>query len=450
MGLIRMSARDLKRIEVLSEVLVGRRTVAAAASVLEVSERQAYRLLARYQAEGGSGLAHKGRGRESNRSLNLGIRKHAVELVRTHYADFGPTLATEVLAERHGIRVGRETLRRWMTAEGIWLSRKQRKSFHQPRLRREHYGELIQIDGSEHRWFEDRGEPCTLLVFIDDATSRLMQLRFVRSESTDSYFQALRDYLQGHGCPLAFYSDKHSVFRVLRRDSKGGQGMTQFGRALAELNIEILCANSSQAKGRVERANRTLQDRLVKELRLAGISDIDAGNEFLPGFVARFNEKFAIPAAKPENLHRPLNAAPSRLNDILCHREQRYVGAQLSFHYDRKQVILERNEISESLAGKYVELYDYIDRPLEVRWNGVSLPYRVFSKDQRVSHAAIVENKRLGHALALVKAQQDLKHAPKVMTNSEKTGYRKRPRKLYDPEHRLNLQPAQKAVEMPV
>jgi hypothetical protein len=286
-----------------------------------------------------------------------------------------------------------------MTAEGIWLSRKQRKSFHQPRLRREHYGELIQIDGSEHRWFEDRGEPCTLLVFIDDATSRLMQLRFVRSESTDSYFQALRDYLQGHGCPLAFYSDKHSVFRVLRRDSKGGQGMTQFGRALAELNIEILCANSSQAKGRVERANRTLQDRLVKELRLAGISDIDAGNEFLPGFVARFNEKFAIPAAKPENLHRPLNAAPSRLNDILCHREQRYVGAQLSFHYDRKQVILERNEISESLAGKYVELYDYIDRPLEVRWNGVSLPYRVFSKDQRVSHAAIVENNRLGHAI---------------------------------------------------
>jgi hypothetical protein len=315
-----------------------------------------------------------------------------VELVRTHYADFGPTLATEFLAERHGIRVGRETLRRRMTAEGIWLSRKQRKSFHQPRLRREHYGELIQIDGSEHRWFEDRGEPCTLLVFIDDATSRLMQLRFVRSESTDSYFEALRDYLQGHGCPLAFYSDKHSVFRVLRRDSKGGQGMTQFGRALAELNIEILCANSSQAKGRVERANRTLQDRLVKELRLASISDIDAGNEFLPGFVVRFNERLAIHAAKPENLHRPLNVAASRLNDILCHREQRYVGQQLTFHYDRKQIILERNEISESLAGKYVELYDYIDRPLEVRSHGVSLPYRVFSKDQRVNHTAIVEN----------------------------------------------------------
>ncbi len=156
-----------------------------------------------------------------------------------------------------------------MVEDGLWLSRKQRRTFHQPRLRRESLGELVQIDGSQHRWFEDRAEPCTLLVFIDDATSRLMQLRFVPSESTSSYFEALQGYLESHGCPVAFYSDKHSVFRM-NRDAAGGQGMTQFGRALAELNIEILCANSSQAKGRVERANRTLQDRLVKELRLAG------------------------------------------------------------------------------------------------------------------------------------------------------------------------------------
>jgi transposase len=450
MGWISMSERDLKRIEVLSDVRSGRRTVAAAAAVLGVSERQAYRLLARYEEDGGSGLIHKARGRTSNRSRNEGVRKYAVELVRTKYADFGPTLATEVLLEKHDLRVGRETLRRWLIADGLWLSRQQRRTFHQPRLRRESYGELIQIDGSEHRWFEDRADPCTLLVFIDDATGKLMQLRFVPSESTDSYFEVLRGYLTTHGCPVAFYSDKHSVFRVLRHDAKGGQGMTQFGRALAELNIEILCANSSQAKGRVERANRTLQDRLVKELRLAGISEIDTANTFLPDFVERFNEKFAIPAAKPNDLHRPLNVAPSRLSDILCHREQRYVGQQLTFHYDRKQIILERNEISENLAGKYVEVYDYIDRPLEVRWNGVSLPYRVFSKDQRVNHTAIVENKRLGHALALVKAAQDLKYAPKVMTNSEKTRYRKRPRKVNGSEEMLNLQPMQNAVEMPV
>ena len=444
-----MSERDLKRVEVLNEVQSGRRTVAAAASVLGMSERQAYRLLARYQENGGFGLVHKARGHQSNRSHNPGVRKYAVELVKAHYADFGPTLATEALEQRHSIRVGRETLRRWMMADGVWLSRKQRKTFHQPRLRRESFGELVQIDGSEHRWFEDRAEPCTLLVFVDDATSKLMQLRFVPSESTESYFAALRGYLNDHGCPVAFYSDKHSVFRVVRQQTRGGQGMTQFGRALAELNIEILCANSSQAKGRVERANRTLQDRLVKELRLAGISGRDAGNGFLPGFMERYNERFAVPPTRTQDLHRPLRTTTTKLNDILCHREQRYVGAQLTFHYDRKQIILEQTEVSKGLAGQYVELFDYSDKPLEVRWRGNVLPYRVFSKDQRVSHTAIVENKRLGHALALVKAQQDHPLATKVMTNSEKTGYKKNSRAIYGPDF-VDKTRSRAAVEMTV
>jgi transposase len=447
MGWISMSERDLKRIEVLTDVRAGRRTVAAAAAVLAVSERQAYRLLARYECDGGSGLIHKARGRSSNRSKNEGIRKYAVELVRTKYADFGPTLATEVLLEKHDLRVGRETLRRWMMADGLWLSRTQRRTFHQPRLRRESYGELIQIDGSDHRWFEQRGDPCTLLVFIDDATSKLMQLRFVPSESTDSYFEALHGYLRDHGCPVAFYSDKHTVFRVNKSDAKGGSGMTQFGRALAELNVEILCANSSQAKGRVERANRTLQDRLVKELRLADICDMDAGNIFLPDFVERFNEKFALPPAKAENLHRRLNVQASRLADILCHREQRYLSQQLALAYDRRQIILERSELADKLAGQYVDVYDFADRPLEVRWKGHSLPYRVFSKDQRVSHTAIVENKRLAHALTVVKAQQDIKHQPKVRTNSEKLGYQKKGRQLYGPDYKAKIV-APSAVEM--
>jgi len=441
-----MSTRDLKRIEVLSEVLVGRHTVTEAASLLGLSERQMYRLLAKYQREGGSGIAHKARGRKSNRSYNPGIRKYAVELVQAHYSDFGPTLAAEVLAEKHGIQLGCETLRRWMMSEGMWLSRKQRKRFHQPRLRREKCGELVQIDGSDHRWFEDRGEPCTLLVFIDDATSRLMQLQFVLSESTESYFEAVRGYLVDHGAPVAFYSDNHTVFRV-NREAKGGPGMTQFGRALAELNIEILCANSSQAKGRVERVNRTLQDRLVKALRLAGISDIAAGNAFLPEFMKRFNERFSVAPANPNNLHRPLQITASRLSDILCHREQRYVGSQLTFHYDRKQIILDQTELSKGLAGRYVEVYDFSDRPLEVRWQGHVLPYRVFSKDQRVNPAAIVENKRLRHALSVVKAQQDRSLTVKVMTNSEKVGYKKQPRRVYGASFEAII-PAPAAVEM--
>src|ERR1700748_2170680 len=217
-----------------------------------------------------------------------------------------------------------------MIEAGLWLSRKQRRTFHQPRLRRESMGELIQIDGSEHRWFEHRAHPCTLLVFIDDATGRLMQLRFVASESTESYFAALRGYLETHGCPVAFYSDKHTVFRVAKPDAKGGQGITQFGRALSELNIEILCANSSQAKGRVERMNRTLQDRLVKELRLAGIATMNDGNAYLPGFIFRFNERFAASPASEVDLHRPLTLTPEQLSGILVWREQRYVTQQLA------------------------------------------------------------------------------------------------------------------------
>jgi hypothetical protein len=211
-----------------------------------------------------------------------------------------------------------------------------------------------------------------------------------------------------------------------------------------------MCANSSQAKGRVERANRTLQDRLVKELRLAGACDMESGNALLPVFLDRFNKRFAIPAASAENLHRKLNVPSSRLNDILCHREQRYVGAQLTFHYGRRQIILDRSELSEELAGKYVEVYDFSDRPLEVRWKGHSLPYRVFDKEQRVNQSAIVENKRLGHALAIVKAQQDITRTAKVMTNSQKGGYKKRGRKVYGPDYYEELLSAQAAVEMPV
>jgi transposase len=248
MGLIAMSERDLQRIEVLSKVIDGRMTMVSAAHVLDLSERQVRRLLERIRTGGAASIRHKAIGRPSNKRISDGVRDYAVTLVGERYEDFGPTLAAEKLAEHNGLRVSRETLRRWMVDAGLWLSRKQRRTFHQPRLRREAYGELVQIDGSEHRWFEDRGPPCSLLVFVDDATGRLMQLRFVRSESAFAYFEALALYLRHHGAPVAFYSDKHSVFRVAKKDARGGQGMTQFGRALCELNIEILCATPVRPK----------------------------------------------------------------------------------------------------------------------------------------------------------------------------------------------------------
>lgn len=429
MGLIAMSERDLQRIEILSKVVAGRMTLVSAAHVLDLSERQVRRLLERIRTGGAASMRHKAIGRPSNNRISDGVRDYAMTLVRERYADFGPTLATEKLTERDGLCVSRETVRGWMSEAGLWLSRKQRRTFHQPRLRREAYGELVQIDGSEHRWFEDRGPPCSLLVFVDDATGRLMQLRFVRSESAFTYFEALELYLNRHGAPIAFYSDKHSVFRVAKKDARGGQGMTQFGRALCELNIEILCANSSQAKGRVERMNRTLQDRLVKELRLAGITTMEAGNAFLPGFIDDYNARFAVTPARSEDLHRPLNLAPDRLSEILCKREQRYVGSQLTFSFERQRIMLEESDVTRGLVGRYVETYAYADGRLDVRWKGHCLPYQVFDKDQRVTHAAITENKRLGDILAYIKERQDQQEKPVVKSNSDKNGYKPRGRK---------------------
>jgi transposase len=413
--LVTLSQKELHRLEAIQKIRHRRLSVVKAAELLHISRSQVHRLLQAYDQDGAGGLASKKRGQPSNRCHDEDFRNTALDLVRDRYRDFGPTLAREKLLEWHQIAVSSETLRKWMAEAGIWLSRKQRRTFHQPRLRRESYGELVQIDGSDHRWFEERGDPCTLLVFIDDATSKLQQLRFVKSESTFSYLETLELYLKAHGCPVAFYSDKHTVFRVAKKDAKAGRGMTQFGRALSELNIEMLCANSSQAKGRVERVNRTLQGRLVKELRLAGISDIEAANAFLPIFMADFNEGFAKVPARPDNMHRALNVAPDRLRDVRCKREQRYVGQQLSFSYERRQIMLEKNELSCGLVGKYVDIYEFADGRLDVRWRACSLPYTVFDKEQRVTHTAVTENKRLGEVLTWIKAQQDeVRPPPKI------------------------------------
>jgi len=424
MGWVMMSERELNRVEILAQIDDGRLTVDNAANLLDLTRRQVFRLLKRYRQDGASAIRHKARGKPPNNQIHNAKRDYALSLVKENYRDFGPTLAAEMLAEHHGLKVSRETLRKWMNEDGIWLSRKQRRTFHQPRLRRECYGELIQIDGSDHHWFEDRGPACTLLVFIDDATSTLMHLEFVTSESTFSYFGALEAYLHAHGRPVAFYSDKHSVFRVSNEAAKSGHGMTQFGRALNELNIEILCANSSQAKGRVERANRTLQDRLVKELRLAGISDMTAANAFLPAFIERYNAKFAKTPRRPDNLHRPLNTEPDRLVDMLCWRDERYVSQQLAFSYDRQRIILAENEITRGLPGKYVDSYEYPDGRLEFRWKGISLPYSVFDKDQRVTHAAITENKHLSAVLEHIKAEQDKAPPKKRRAGKQRSRYK--------------------------
>src|ERR1700730_632290 len=401
-----MSDGELSRLEVLRDMDQRRLTSEAAAQLLGLERRQVFRLLKAYRSEGAAGLISKRRGRPSSRRKPAELRDKALATIREQYWDFGPTLAAEKLRAGHGIALGRETLRLWMIAAGIWADRKQRrKHVHQPRHRRECIGELVQVDGCEHWWFEDRGPQCTLLVFIDDATSRLMQLQFVESESTFAYFHAARAYLEAWGKPVAFYSDKHGVFRVNHPGALGGDGMTQFGRALHALNIDIICANSSPAKGRVERAHKTLQDRLVKELRLAGAASLAQGNALLPGFIADYNVRFAKLPANSKDLHRPLRDGDD-LEDAFAWKEERTLSQALTLQYDKVLFIVEPSEQAKTAIGKRVTVVDYPDGRLSIRYRGVELAYRTFDKIRQVDQGAIADNKRLGPLLAMIRDQQ--------------------------------------------
>nr|MBC8504277.1 ISNCY family transposase [Chloroflexota bacterium] len=294
--LLTMSNKELTRLDVMQRLEEKRLKQREAAEMLAISERHVRRLFRAYKAGGAEELISKRRGKASNNRLAPKVVTQARDLIYERYDDFGPTLAHEKLTEIHGLKISRESVRGLMITEGLWKPKKlKRPPVHQMRERRACFGELVQIDGSPHAWFEDRGPRCTLLVFIDDATGQLGELRFVELETFFGYCEAVRHYVGRHGKPVAFYSDKHGIFKVNQQRPLGlSSGLTQFGRAMQELDIEILCANTPQAKGRVERANQTLQDRLVKELRLHGISDMQSGNAYLPKFLDDFNKRFAV------------------------------------------------------------------------------------------------------------------------------------------------------------
>jgi transposase len=406
--MLTMSATELDRLTVIERVRDRRLSQVDAAKQLGLTPRHISRLVNAFDRDGPAALVSKRRGRRSNLAYADAVKTWVLGLVREHYADFGPTLIAEKLAEKHELELSRETLRLWLMEAGLWRSRKQRdKAVHQPRNRRECLGELVQIDGSEHAWFEGRGPKCTLLVYVDDATGRLMELRFVDSETTLDYFHATRCYLEHYGKPVAFYSDKHSVFRVNKTGATGGTGLTQFGRVLHELNIDILYANSCQAKGRVERMNKTLQDRLVKELRLEGIDTREAANAFLPGFMDGFNAKFAKTPDSEKDLHRPLSELGD-LDEVLSWQEERTVSNSLTVQYDRVVYLLEPNDVTVGLRRKKVRVHDYPDGTIAIKYDGANLPYSVFDKVRQVKQADIVSNKRLGAVLKHVQEQQQI------------------------------------------
>lgn len=336
---ITMSAKETERISVMEDLKEKRIKQKQAAKMLGLSTRQVRRVFARYKVEGAAGLVHKGRGRTSNRAIAQEEKDRAIELVKKHYPDFGPTFAHEKLVENHGVKFGVSTVRREMIKQGLWKAKKRRlRETHPYRQRRACVGELEQLDGSPHAWFEDRAAECTLLAFIDDATSRIMDGEFVDYEGTFTFFGATESYLQTYGKPLAYYVDKHSTFKVNRQatiaeELRDSQAQSQFARAMEELRIELIFASSPQAKGRAERMFETLQDRLVKEMRLEGISSKKEGTRyFREVYIPKHNQKFAVPPRESADLHRPL-LPEDDLARIFTVQSQRVVTKDLIVRY---------------------------------------------------------------------------------------------------------------------
>lgn len=403
-----MSTNELKKLETIQHVCDKRIRQIDAAQTLNLSRRQIQRLVNLFREFGPQGLVSKKRTRPGNHQYCSLLKSQVLELIQKHYYDFGPTLISEKLSEIHNIKLSNETIRQWMIGSNLWTPKqKKRRKVYQPRARRDCLGELIQLDGSPHDWFEGRADECTLLVFIDDATSTIMHIYFCESESTLSYMTATRQYIDKHGKPIAFYTDKHGVFRVNNTRNADQNRLTQYGRALKELNIELICANTPQAKGRVERANKTLQDRLTKEMRLAGISGIEAANQWLEGFIEDYNRRFAKPAKRQQNVHRPVYETQDELYDIFSWQLTRQVSNALTLQYDRVRYLLDDTQENASLPGKNVMIYDYPDGSIDIKHLGRSLGFKAFDHLEVIRQGEIVENKRLGEVLKHAKSEQE-------------------------------------------
>lgn len=400
---ITLSHKELDRLTIVQSIIAKSLTQSQAATQLQLSTRHVKRLVRAYRLFGAAGLQSKHRGKRANNAISDTVRQQALSLFRQHYADFSPTFAHEKLTEQHGLTFSVETLRQWMMAEGYWQPKARRQAkVHQSRPRRACRGELIQIDGSPHDWFEGRAPECTLIVFIDDATGQLMTLRFVPAETTQAYMETLHDYCQQHGRPVALYSDKHSIFRVNLPDKEGE--ITQFTRAIKTLDIEPIHANTPQAKGRVERANQTLQDRLVKEMRLQGIDNIDDANAFLPRFIEDYNQRFAITPRCQEEAHRPVLHDPEELALIFSLHHPRKLSKNLTCQFNNTQYQLQGYGNGYRLRGATITVCESFSGEITLLCEGRSLAYQPLQQGQRP--VPIEDEKTLSARIDQIKQQQ--------------------------------------------
>jgi transposase len=380
MELVTLTTKEVRRLEVLQALAARTLRQAQAARILEISVRQLKRLWRRYRTGGPAALASARRGRVPNNAIRSDLKTRVLQLYRAHYPDFGPTFACEKLRQRDGLTVNRETLRQWLIAENLWHAQQRERRARPPRARRHCFGELVQIDGSPHHWFEKRGPRCTLLLAIDDATGLIGAAHFAKAETTNGYFLLFEQYFRAHGLPEAFYSDRHSIFRINVPLQEERQ--TQLARAVHELGIDLICANSPQAKGRVERANRTFQDRLVKDMRLRGIYDMDSANAYLPEFLLEHNRKFAKAPALEFNAHR--RAHDLDLDRILCQCAERTLTKNLTFQLRDCIYAINEPHLPNTLgAGVRVQLRLQRDGQLLICHNGRDLKYRLVQRLER-------------------------------------------------------------------
>ena len=394
-----MSLKELSRLEVVQRLESKRLKQAGAAERLGLTARQVRRLQTLYRTHGAAGLVSRRRGRSSNNCIDASTKSQVLALLTTCYAGFGPTLAHEKLSEVHALHLSLESLRQLMIGEGLWKARRARAPVvHQMRERRAALGELVQIDGSPHAWLEDRGPLLTLLVFIDDATGLVQYLRFVRVEDTWNYFEAAGSYIRQHGKPCAFYSDKLSVFKVNAPETHVGQAITQFARAMQELDIELICANTPQAKGRVERMNQTLQDRLVKELRLLGICDMEQANLALPDFLTRLNQRFAVTPRSAHDAHRPLRRT-EKLEQILTLQSKRVLSKNLTLQYENVIYQIKTPRPSYAMRQAQVQVCENRQGALTISYRGKELRHEVHHR--QTSQARIVTSKEMNQRLLI-------------------------------------------------
>ena len=352
------------------------------------------RLIRSYKEEGHRGLISKRRGKANPRKMPVGEKLKIVATIREKYHDFGPTFASEKLREQENILVSRETVRKLMIEEGLWeVQKKKEKKVHQRRTRRSREGELVQADGSYHDWFEKRAPKFCLIQFVDDATSKILYAKFCDWESKNNYFACLEGYLKKHGKPQGLYVDKHSVFRITREELKKSKGVTAFHKALKTLKIELICANSPQAKGRVERKNGVLQDRLIKEMRLRDISSIEEGNRYLEEeFIETHNKQFGKVPIDPQNGHKALKPEEN-LERILATLETRSISKNLTIQYNNQIYQLKTNTPNRMRYKKVIT----IERPGEaliIEYQGREVPY-ILWEEHKYLGPEVIDDKQL-------------------------------------------------------